>query len=207
MRIFRAIVITLGMVGILVLLGLLFGYYLYALTPEIQTRLVPVLPDEKAALSFEEKIASFKAEIEEAADTGQKKEVNLQLTEKEINAKISKELAKAKSEGKPLVEKMIVNLRGNNDGQFLVYAQLEVPGINAKTGMVGQIKVVDGKPRIALSDFDLGKLPLPSFFHKRVEQLLNIFIDIELANLPLKITNVEIENRQLFITGLAGVTK
>lgn len=209
MRIFKSLIIALGLMGMLALFGLLLGYYLYSLTPQIQARIVPVLPDEKSALAFEEKIATFKNEIKEAVENNQKKEVNLQITEKEINAKLTKELAKAKasSNGKPFIEKMIVNLRNTNGGEFLVYAELEVPGINAKTGIVGFVKMVDDKPRILVTDFNLGKLPLPKALNHRVEQLLNIIVNIELADLPLTITNVEIKNRQLTVTGLTKPAK
>ncbi len=204
MRILQGFVIGLGLIGMLALFGLLLGYYLYSLTPQIQTRITPVLPDEKSALAFEEKIATFKSEIEEAMENNQKKEVNLQINEKEINAKISKEIAKAKANpnGKPLIEKMMVNLRNSNGGEFLVYAELEVPGVNAKTGIIGHIRMVDDKPKIVVTDFNLGKLPLPKSLNQRVEQLLNIVVNIELADLPLTVTNVEIKNRQVTVTGL-----
>ncbi len=204
MRILKGLIVALGLIGLLALFGLLLGYYLYSLTPQIQTRITLVLPDEKSALAFEEKIATFKSEIEEAVENNQKKEVNLQINEKEINAKLTKELAKAKasSNGKPIVEKMIVNLRNSNGGEFLVYAELEVPGINAKTGLVGHVKMVNDRPKIVVTDFNLGKLPLPKALNQRVEQLLNIMVNIELADLPLTVTNVEIKNRQLTVTGL-----
>ncbi len=207
MSLLRGLVVALGLIGILVLIILLAGYYLYSLTPQIQTKVTPILPDEKAALSFEEKIASFEIEIEDAVSAGQKKEVNLQVTEKEINAKISKELAKAKSTGKPLIEKMIVNLRNSNDGEFLIYAELEVPGINAKTGLIGRVAIVNDKPRVVVSDLDLGKLPLPESLNNTIEQLLNFVVDIKLADLPLTVTSVEIKNRQITITGLTKTVK
>lgn len=209
MRILKGLIIVLGFLGMLALFGLLLGYYLYSLTPQIQTRITPVLPDEKSALAFEEKIAAFKIEIAEAVENNQKKEVNLQVNEKEINAKLTKELAKAKASpnGKPLIEKMIVNLRNSNGGEFLVYAELEVPGINAKTGIIGHVKMMNDKPRIVVTDFNLGKLPLPKALNQRVEQLLNIMVNIELADLPLTVTNVEIKNRQLTVTGLTKPAK
>lgn len=207
MNLLRGLVVALGLIGMLVLAALLTGYYLYSLTPQIQTKVTPILPDEKAAISFEEKIASFKIEIEDAVSAGQKREINLQVTEKEINAKVSKELAKAKSTGKPLIEKMIVNLRNSNNGEFLVYAELEVPGINAKTGLIGRVAIVNDKPRIMISDLDLGKLPLPESLNSTAERLLNFVVDIKLADLPLTITSVEIKNRQITITGLTKTIK
>jgi len=209
MRILKGLVIGLGLIGLFVLIGLLLGYYLYSLTPEIQTKITPVLPDEKSALAFEEKLASFKAEINEASQNNQKKEVNLQLSEKEINSKLSKELAKAKAspEGKPLIERMIINLRNSNGGEFLVYAELEVPGINAKTGLVGQIRIVNDKPRLVVTDFNLGKLPLPKSTNQRIEQLLNVLVNLEMSDFPITITSVEIKSRQITITGLTRPTK
>lgn len=209
MRILQGFIIGLGLIGVLALFGLLLGYYLYSLTPQIQTKIIPVLPDEKSALAFEEKIASFENEIEDAVENNQKKEVNLQVSEKEINAKLSKELAKAKARpnGKPLIKNMLINLRNSNGGEFLIYAELEVPGVNAKTGIVGHVKMVDEKPRIVVTEFNLGKLPVPGGLNQTIEQLLNIMVGIKLADLPLTITNVEIKNRQLTVTGITKTAK
>jgi hypothetical protein len=82
-----------------------------------------------------------------------------------------------------------------------------VPGINAKTGLVGQIRIVNDKPRLVVTDFNLGKLPLPKSTNQRIEQLLNVLVNLEMSDFPITITSVEIKSRQITITGLTRPTK
>lgn len=94
MRLIRALIMTIGVIGILVAFALLLGYYLYSLTPWIQTKLTPVAVSAEAAQSFDQKLSSLKSEIEAAVNAGQKKEVTLVITDKEINSKLTQIRAK-----------------------------------------------------------------------------------------------------------------
>jgi hypothetical protein len=93
------------------------------------------------------------------------------------------------------------------DGYFLTYAVVDAPGIDAKTGLMGRVEIIEGKPKIVLDEFNLGKLPLPKSVDKRAEQLVNIIATLQLPEMSMDITSVEIENQQLTITGITKTGK
>ena len=87
------------------------------------------------------------------------------------------------------------------DGYFLTYAVMDTPGVDAKTGTIGRIEVISGKLKVVLAEFNLGKLPLPESVERRVEQLLTIMVNLQVADFSVDITGAQIENHQLTITG------
>src|SRR4030042_2274267 len=88
MRLIRGLIMAIGIIGILAIFALVIGYYLYSLSPPIQSKMVPILPSPEAAQSFDQKVSSADDEIEAAVSAGQKKEVTLTITDKEVNYKI-----------------------------------------------------------------------------------------------------------------------
>lgn len=200
MRVIRGFIMVIGVIGVLVTAALLIGYYLYSLSPPIQSKMVPILPSPDAAQSFDQKISSAKAEIDAAVDTGQKKEVTLTITDKEVNSKIIELRAK----GELIVRDVSINF---GDGKFLTYAVVDTPGINAKTAVIGRVEIMNGSPKIVIDDFNLGKLPVPESADRRVEQLLNIMARLQLSDVPLEITNIQITDHQLTVTGTTKTGK
>jgi hypothetical protein len=194
MRLIRGIIMAIGVIGILVFIALLTGFYLYSLTPSIQERAVPVAVSADAAQSFDQKLDSLDTQIKAAIEDREKKELNLVITEKEANSKLVQMLA----EGELPLRRILVNF---GDGYFLTYAVVNAPGIDAKTGLIGRIETAEGKPKVIVDEFNLGKLPLPESAKGRVEQLVNVLVRLQLSDVPLDITNVQIKDHQLTITG------
>jgi hypothetical protein len=93
------------------------------------------------------------------------------------------------------------------DGYFLTYAVVDTPGIDAKTGLMGRVEIIEGEPEIVIDEFNLGKLPLPKSVDKRVEQLVNIIVTLQLPEVSLDITSAEIKNHQLTVTGITKTAK
>ena len=200
MRLIRGLIMAIGIIGILAIFALVIGYYLYSLSPPIQSKMVPILPSPEAAQSFDQKVSSADDEIEAAVSAGQKKEVTLTITDKEVNSKIIQFRAK----GELPVKEASVNF---GDGNFLAYAMVDTPGINAKMGVIGRVEIVDGSPKIVVDEFNLGKLPVPKTMQTRVEQLLNIMLSLRLADIPLEITSVQFTNHQLTAIGTTETGK
>lgn len=200
MRLIRALVMTIGIIAILATFALLLGYYLYSLSPEIHSRLTPVAVSAEAAESFDIKLKNAKAEIETAVSAGQNKELTLSITDKEVNSKVTQ----IKAKGELPARELLINF---GDGYFLTYAVVDTPGVNAKIGAIGRVEVVNGIPKIVITDFNLGKLPLPKTINGRVEQILNIMVSLQLADVSLDITNVQIKNHQLIIIGTTKTGK
>jgi len=162
--------------------------------------MVPILPSPEAAQSFDQKVSSADDEIKAAVSAGQKKEVTITITDKEVNSKIIQLRAK----GELPVKEASINF---GDGNFLAYAMAETPGINAKMGVIGRVEIVDGSLKIVVDEFNLGKLPLPQTVKTRVEQLLNIMLSLRLADVPLEITSVQFTNHQLTVIGTTETGK
>lgn len=198
MRVIRGFIMVIGLIGILVIVALLMGYYLFSLSPQIKTKMIPVALTAEAAQSLDQKLKSVETQIDEAVAAGEDREVTLVITEQEVNSKLIEVLA----EGELPLNEVLVNF---HEGYFLAYAVVDVPGVAVKTGAQGRIHIVNGDVKIVIEDFDLGKLPLPAAANNGVEELLNVMVRLRLADLPLEITDIELSNRELIAAGLVKV--
>ena len=195
MRVIRGCVTIIGVVGVLAIVTVLMAYYLYSLSPRIRAQMVPVAVTAEAAQSLGQKIETLETEIDEAVAAGQEREISLVVTEKELNSKLIELLA----EGELQLNEVLVNFR---EGYFLVYAVVDVPGVAARMGAKGHLQVVDGDAKVLIEDFDLGKLPMPQSANSAIEQMLDIMVSLRLADLPLELTGIEINNGELTASGL-----
>lgn len=183
---------AIGVLAILAAIAIAIGYFLFALTPGIQARMIPVSVTAEAAKSFDQKLEDLKTEIKKPAENQDKQDITVIITENEINSKLLEVLAEGKI---PVhLSKPLINLR---DGRFLIYGVIDIPGVPAKMGAMGQIKLIDGNPKIVIEDFDLGKLPLPKGVNKRVEDITNIMVKLQLADWNLEMSKISITDRQL----------
>jgi hypothetical protein len=201
MRLIKGLIMVIGVIGVIVIFALLIGYYLYSLSPGIQARLIPVAVSADAVQSFDQKLDDLEGQIKAAVDAGENREVSLIITEKEINSKLVQMLAEGEL---PLLKRILINF---GDGYFLTYAVVDTPGIDAKTGFMGQVEAIEGEPKIVIDEFNLGKLPLPKSVDKRAEQLLNIIVSLQLPEVSLDITSIEIKEQQLTVTGITETAK
>ncbi len=200
MRLIRGLIMFIGVIGIVVIIALIIGYYLYSLSPRIEERIIPVAVSADDAQNFDKKLDSLKTQAKETSETGEKTEVSLVITEKEANSKLVQLLA----EGELPLKKILINF---GDGYFLISTVMDAPGVDAKTGAIGRIEISKGKPKVVLAEFNLGKLPLPKSVKIKVEQLLNIMVNLQVADFPVEISDVQIKNHQLTVTGTTKVVK
>lgn len=201
MRLIKGLIMAIGVIGVMVIVALVIGYYLYSLSPPIQAKVIQVAVSADASQSFDQKLDALKGQIKAAVDAGEKKQVSLVITEKEINSKLVQMLAEGEL---PSLKRVLINF---GDGYFLTYAVVDTPGIDAKTGSMGRVEIIEGEPKVVIAEFNLGKLPLPKSVNRRVEQLLNIMVNLQLPDVSLDITGVEIKNHQLTVTGTTKTAK
>jgi hypothetical protein len=201
MRLIKGLIMAIGVIGVMVIIALIIGYYLYSLSPPIQAKVIPMAVSADASQSFDQKLDALKGQIKAAVDAGEKKQVSLVITEKEINSKLVQMLAEGEL---PSLKRVLINF---GDGYFLTYAVVDTPGIDAKTGSMGRVEIIEGEPKVVIDEFNLGKLPLPKSVNRRVEQLLNIMVNLQLPDVSLDITGVEIKNHQLTVTGTTKTAK
>ncbi len=200
MRLIRGLIRFICVIGSVVIIALMIGYYLYSLSPRIEERIIPVAVSADDAQNFDKKLDSLKTQAKETSETGEKTEVSLVITEKEANSKLVQLLA----EGELPLKKILINF---GDGYFLISTVMDAPGVDAKTGAIGRIEISKGKPKVVLAEFNLGKLPLPKSVKIKVEQLLNIMVNLQVADFPVEISDVQIKNHQLTVTGTTKVVK
>ena len=201
MRLIKGFIMVIGIIGVMVIFALLIGYYLYSLSPRIQESVIPVAVSADAAESFDQKLDTLESQITAAVSAGESKQVSLVITESEINSKLVQMLAEGELSQ---LKRVLINL---GDGYFLIYAVVDTPGIDAKTGSMGRVEIIEGKPKVVIDEFNVGKLPLPQSIKERAEQLMNIIVSLQLPEMSPDITSVEIKNHELTVNGITKTTK
>ena len=112
----------------------------------------------------------------------------------------------SRPEDKLPLKEILVNFR---DDFCWAYAILDNAGVDAKTGIIAQPDIVEGNITIIVTEFQLGKLPLPNSVDDSIGKLLDIILKIEgpTDELPLEITGFEIDDGKFTIEGTVEVNK
>lgn len=198
MRVIRVFLTIIGAIAVLAIIALVVGYYLFSLTPPIKAKMTPVVVSAGAAKSLDQKLEVLDSAIKSAVAVGEREVVSLTITEEEANSKLIEILA----EGELPLKEISINFE---ELYLMVYTVVDTPGPNTKIGIIAQTEVVEGKPRIAIVDFDVGKLVLPNSVDGNVEDMLNIVIRLRLGDLPLEVTEIEVSDGQLSIMGVTKI--
>ncbi|MDD5648075.1 MAG: hypothetical protein PHY03_04000, partial [Dehalococcoidia bacterium] len=86
MRILQGFLIFMGALAVLAIIALVFGYVLALLTPDIRTNMRPVVLSSEAVDSLNKKISDTKKITEAAYEAKTSKDVQIVITEEEINS-------------------------------------------------------------------------------------------------------------------------
>jgi len=202
MKILKGFLIIMGALAVLAIIAIVIGYVLALLMPDIRSNMRPVVLSSEAVDSVNQKLDDLKTSCVTASSSNTKKDVNLVLTEEEVNSTLVMALA----EGTLPAKEVLVNF---NDGYMLIYNAWSFPGLPIKTAVMGSIEVENGKPTFLIQDFFLGKLPVPNSVDMGVQQLANILIRLNapLEELKIDLKDVTISDGQIKITGITGVSK
>jgi hypothetical protein len=199
MKILQGFLIFMGVLAVLAIIALVVGYVMALLTPDIRANMRPVVLSSEAVDSLNQKLSDVKKATAAAEGSKTAKEIQLVITEEEVNSTIVMALA----EGTLPAKEMLVNF---NDGYLLTYTAWNFPGLPFKTGLIGTLDVEKGKPRFVIRDFYLGKLPVPDFVDAGVQEWINILFKLNapMEELNFELKEVTIGDGQL---KLAGTTK
>ena len=199
MKILQGFLIFMGTLAVLAIIALIFGYVLALLTPDTRANMRPVVLSSEAVDSFNKKLIDVKKVTTAAAESKTAKDVQLVITEEEINSTVVMALA----EGTMPAKEMLVNF---NDGYLMMYTSWNFPGLPVKTGIIGTLDTDNGKPKFVIHDFYLGKLPVPDSIDGAVQDWINILFKL---NAPMEELNFEL--KEVTITEgqlkLAGTTR
>jgi len=192
MRILQGFLIFMGVLAVLAIVALIAGYVLALLTPDMRSNMRPVVLSSEAVDSLNAKIDTMKKEAAAADASKTKKNIELVITEEEINSIIVMTLA----EGNLPAKEMLVNY---NDGYLLTYNAWNFPGLPIKTGIMGSIDAENGNPNFMVRSFYLGKLPLPNAINQNVQDIINIVLKLNapLTELKLNLQEVTISEGQM----------
>jgi len=199
MKILQGFLIFMGALAVLAIIALMFGYVLALLTPDSRANMRPVVLSSEAVDSFNKKLSDVKKATLAAEGSKTARDIELIITEEEINSTVVMALA----EGTLPAKEMLVNF---NDGYLLMYTSWNFPGLPAKTGMIGTLDVEKGKPKFVIREFYLGKLPVPDSIDMAVQDWINILFQLNapMEELDFDLKEVTISDGQL---KLAGSTK
>jgi hypothetical protein len=198
MRILRGFLMFMGAIAVLAILALIVGYVMALLTPDVRSNMRPVVLSSEAVDSLNKKLDTIKKDAAAADASKTKKNIELVVSEEEINSIIVMTLA----EGTLPAKEMLVNF---NDGYLLAYTAWNFPALPVKTGIMGSLDTENGKPKFIVRAFYLGKLPVPVGINSGVQDLINIVLQL---NAPLdelkmdmqEVTISEGKMRLLFVT-------
>ncbi len=162
------------------------------LTPDVRSNMRPVVLSSEAVDSLNKKLDTLKKDAAAADASKTKKNIELIVTEEEVNSIIVMTLA----EGTLPAKEMLVNF---NDGYLLAYTAWNFPGLPVKTGIMGSIDTDNGKPKFIVRSFYLGKLPVPFGINAGVQDLINIVLQLNapLDELKLDLQEVTISEGQM----------
>lgn len=202
MKAINTVLMVIGMVGIIIIAAVFMGFILFSLDPPIKSQLTPTPVSADAVKSFDQKIISFKQKIEAASAAKEKREVSLTVTSEEINSKVVELLA----QGELPLKEMKINF---DDDLCKVYAVFNNPGINAKTGLAAQLVVNKSNLKIAVVDFQLGRLPVPKSMVQGVGSILDVMFRMEgiTDDLQIDITGITVSDERLIIKGMTRSVK
>jgi hypothetical protein len=202
MKILQGFLIFMGVLAVLAICALIFGYVLALLTPDTRASMRPVVLSSEAVDSLNNKLSEVKKETAAAEGSKTAKEVVLVITEEEINSTIVMALA----EGTLPAKEMLVNF---NDGYILTYTSWNFPGLPVKTGIIGTLDVEKGEPKFVIRDFYLGKLPVPDSVDGGVQEWINILFKLNapMGELNVDLKEVTISEGQVKLVGTTKTNK
>jgi hypothetical protein len=195
MKALKIIGIVIGSIVLLVVIIVGVAWFLMSRPSKIAKDVTPVVYNEAAVESLDNKWDAFKTEV---AQSKSGTPVTVTLTQEEVNSKINDGLETANLPAGLTVGKMNVNLK---DGQILIGATIQYSVLSGNAGMSATVEIVNGQPTINVTGVDLGSLPFPQSLK---DQLKNLIPQNALFQSDSSFTaqSVVIADGQMVITGV-----
>lgn len=194
MNVLRNVFLALGTVSSLVLITAgVVGYLLTGPAP-VQWPTAPLPVDDGAAGSLDDAIEAFSQEVEDASPGDR---VTLVLLEDEVNSKLN-QLAAA--EELPLRAR---DIRVHFLNGALQASAMTDLGIDVQVAIEAQVAVEEGKPRITIQEFYLGRLPIPKTLTDNIIAALMGQAGSRLEALPFELDRIDFGEDWMVIGGEA----
>lgn len=188
------------LIVLLLLLGLGGGvvYVLSQQEPPAAAGLKPVVASATAAKSFDAKVDSVQAAIDEAKRTGQAKVVEVTFTEEELTSKAAG--AATTATGGLVATNPQIHLSGGN---IIATSSVSVQGFQLNVGVVATPVVEDGKTKIVVKEIQTGAIPIPDAIKKLLESQIGAAIDPKALGIGIDVTKLQVVDGKLVLAGTA----
>lgn len=188
------------LIVLLLLLGLGGGvvYVLSQQEPPAAAGLKPVVASATAAKSFDAKVDSVQAAIDEAKRTGQAKAVEVTFTEEELTSKAA--TAATTATGGLVATNPQIHLSGGN---IIATSSVSIQGFQLNVGVVATPVVEDGKTKIVVKEIQTGAIPIPDAIKKLLESQIGAAIDPKALGIGIDVTKLQVVDGKLVLAGTA----
>lgn len=189
---------VLGGIILLAVVAVMAVFFLMKSSSGIASKMTPVVSSRQAVEAFDTKWISFNTAVQNATP-GTK--VTLNVTQEELTSKVNDEL-KAVTAQLPQgmsVGNLSINLQ---DGKVLISAPVKYSAIEGQAAMEIAVQTINGTPKMVVDNIDMGKLPIPQSLKDQLTAIIPNGGNIDLGNLPLDITGIQIVDGQLVMDGV-----
>lgn len=190
------VLISIGsLIGLVVTLATV-GYFFISRPSSTKSEMRQVEASTKAVQSFDQKIRSFRREVKQAAETGEKEEIRLKLTEEELTSKLS-EFIKERASREELPVEEVEGVQVNVKKDKLLFAgKAKISGIKIQGGAEATLKAESDQIKLEVEKISLGQLPLPGNVKDRLISSIPKKIELEKL-LGFKKSSVDLKNVRL----------
>lgn len=189
---------VLGGIILLAIIAVASVFFMMRSTSGIAAKMTPVVSSPQAVAAFDTKWTSFNDAVQNAT-AGTK--ISLNVSQEELTSKVNEELkaATAQLPAGVSVGNVSINLQ---DGKVLISAPIKYSAIEGKAAMEIAVQTINGTPKIVVDNVDMGKLPIPQSIKDQLAGMIPNGGAIDLGNLPLDITGIQIIDGQLVLNGV-----
>jgi uncharacterized protein YpmS len=174
-------------------------YVLSQQPPALASGLTKVPITAKAAQSFDDKVKALEKAAADAKSSGKATPIQATFTEEELTSAANQATAGATTGGLAASNTQI-HLQGGN---VIATSNVSMQGLSIPIGVVATPTVVNGQVTMVVQQIQTGGIPLPDALKQQLQSQVGQAIDPSALGLPLNLSDLQIQNGQLVLTGTA----
>lgn len=153
----------------------------------------------QAARSFDDKVKTVQAAVDEARRTGKSTAVEVTFSEQELTSKVAEATAGIIPSGLAATDTQ-VHLTGGN---VVATSKVNVQGFDVNVGVVATPVVQNGRTTFVVKEVQTGGIPLPDAVKQQIQSQVGQAVDPRTLGLPLDVSKVQIVDGKVVISGTA----
>lgn len=187
-------------IGVVLLVGIAGGglYVLSQQQPTVASGMKKVPVTAAAAKSFDDKIKALEKAAVDAKASGKSVPVQTTFTEEELTSAVNQATSGSSTTGGLAATDTQIHLAGGN---VVATSNVTVQGITIPIGVVATPTVVNGQVTMVVQQIQTGALPLPDAVKQQIQAQVGQAIDPAALGLPMTISNLQIQNGQIVLSG------